>query len=246
VSGKYNINENINKLCPIVRESYLHKWSHIPSALSMYDYIDVLFKNKFIDIDRGDRIVLGKPHGAQAYYLPWKSYNLIDDYEHLNTSIKMHQIPFIDYTIDILGDALGIAAGIALGVKHDRVWVNLGDGTLQMGNVLEAIQFIGHNKLKNVVVTVDYNNGQRTGACSDVLNIAPVFDFFKNYSWQVIFVDGHNRDDIYNSWRDCVFDAPTVFVYKTIKGYGYPIMINNIMEWHYKTLNEKDIRQILS
>ena len=210
----------------------------------MYDYIDTIFKNKFIDIEKGDRVVIGKPHGAQAYYVPWKELGLIDSYDGLNTSLKMNQINFVDYTIDILGDALGVAAGIGLAC-NDRVWVNLGDATLQMGNVLEAIQFIGQNNINNIVTTVDWNDAQRCGKCSDIIDVKPVFNFFMENGWDLKVVDGHNVSDIIKSWNEAKFEKPTVFVYKTIKGNGYPIMINNIMEWHYKTLDETSIRQLL-
>lgn len=229
----------------IVRQSFLNGWSHIPSALSMYTYVDTIFKSRLVDISKGHRVVLGKPHGAQAYYIPWKELGLIETFEGLNTSIKMGQVDFVDFTIDILGDALGVAAGIAIG-SNDRVWVNIGDATLQMGNTLEAIQFIGQNKIDNIVVTIDWNDAQRCGKCSDIIDIKPVFNFYKENGWDLRIVDGHDRDDISKNWLAAKFNKPTVFVYKTVKGYGYPEMINNIMEWHYKTLDEKSIRQILS
>lgn len=228
----------------LIRESYRNKWSHIPSALSMYDYINTLFTTKCITPD--NRIILGKPHGAQAYYLPWRKMNLIKTYDSLNTSIKMGQIPFVDYTIDILGDALGVGAGVAIGDKSTNVWVNIGDGCLQMGNVLEAIQFIGQNNLKNITLTVDYNNAQRCGKCSDIISIEPVFNFMKENGWDVSVIPGHNPDEILTSWVNKNIHKPTAFIYKTIKGNGYPVMIKNIMEWHYKTLDETSFRQLLN
>lgn len=237
----------IDQLCPIVRESYINKWGHIPSALSMYDYISTIFDNRLIDISKGDRVVLGKPHGSQAYYIPWKRNGLISGYDNLNTVLKFGEIDFVDYTIDILGDAIGVGAGIAFCNQETKTWINIGDAVLQMGNALEAIQTIGHKRINNVVLTIDYNNAQRSGSCDEILRIDPVFDFMVKYGWDVILVEnGHDRDMIYNKWNQCDFSKPTAFVFKTIKGNGYSCMINDIMKWHWKILDEKDIRQILS
>lgn len=229
-------------LCPVVLQSYENKWSHVPSALSMYTYISTLFKSGYILAS--DRIVIGKPHGSQAYYIPWRELNLIESYSNLNTVLKYGQIPFVDYTIDILGDCLGVAAGISIATTS-KVWVNMGDACLQMGNILEAIQYIGHNNLRNIIVTVDHNNAQRCGRCSDIVDVLPVYRFAEHCGWNVIECDGHDPEAIRTGWQNCEFKKPTMFAFKTVKGYGYPEMIDNISEWHYKTLNESDIRQIL-
>lgn len=237
----------LDRLCPVVRESYVNKWSHIPSALSMYDYISVIFDNQLIDVSKGDRVIIGKPHGSQAYYIPWKRNGLISSYDNLNTVLKYGEVDFVDYTIDILGDAIGVGAGVAFCNKDTKTWINIGDAVLQMGNALEAIQTIGHKKIDNIILTIDYNNAQRCGRCDDILSIEPVFDFMANYGWDVILVeDGHDHKEILQKWNQSNFSKPTAFVFKTIKGNGYSLMIEDIMKWHYKTLDEKDIRYILS
>jgi len=234
-----------NKLCEIINLSFDNKWSHIPSALSMFDYVSTIFENKFIDPHNGDFIVLGKPHGGQAYYIPWKKAGLIDTYSNLTTVVKEENHWFVNYSSDILGDALGVSIGISLVNKDKNIWVNIGDAVLQMGNTLEAIQYIGHHNLNNIILTIDYNNAQRCGVTNEILNIEPVFKFLKNYGWDLNIIDGHDKKLIKKIWNECNFDKPTCFVFKTLKGKGYPKILNNIAEWHYKTLNETDIRQLL-
>ena len=228
----------------VIRLSYKHKWSHIPSALSMYSYISALFDNNLIDVNNCN-VVVGKPHGSQAYYIAWKRAGLIKTYKNLTTSLKYGEIPFVDYTIDILGDALGVGAGISY--HNDKMtWVNIGDGALQMGNTLEAIMTIGHKKINNLILTIDYNNAQRCGSTDSILNVDPVIDFMRQYNWDVHVVDGHDKLKILSMWHKRDTTKPTAYIYNTIKGYGCNLMINNIMEWHYKTLDEKDLRQIFS
>ena len=64
----------------LINFSKANSLSHIPSALSMLDYIDILFTGKYI-IPFKDKIVLGKPFGSQAYYLIWKACGYLDDIE---------------------------------------------------------------------------------------------------------------------------------------------------------------------
>jgi transketolase len=114
------------------------------------------------------------------------------------------------------------------------VWVNITDATLQMGNTLEAIQFIGQMQLKNIALTIDYNNSQVLGSTSDIIDVDPVIQMFKAYNW-------HVEHDLSNFGMTV---RPRVYVLKTTKGDGIPVMEDNIKEWHYKVLNEKDFKQI--
>ena len=156
--------------------SYKEKLTHVPSALSMLTYVDTLFTNKLV-VPYRDRIVLGKPFGSQAYYLVWKKLSYLDDIEHLSVGVKHNEIDFVDYSEETMGNALGVATGIAIANPSQRVWVNLTDATLQMGSTLEAIQYVGHNNIKNIIIAIDNNNCQVTGKTSDIISTQPVIDF---------------------------------------------------------------------
>jgi len=207
----------------LLEYSFKHKLSHIPSALSMLDYVDHLFTKKLVTPD--DHIVLGKPFGAQAYYLVWQKLGYLTDIENLSVGVKHDEIPFVDYSEETMGNALGVAAGIAL-ASDKLVWVNLSDAALQMGNTLEAIQFIGHNNIKNIIVTIDYNGWQVTGKTKDVIRVDPIVDLFRRYGWQV-----------YSSIKDFrIGMSPKVFVLNTVKGAGVPSIEKEVKKWHYKTI----------
>ena len=139
----------------LLKYSFEQKLSHIPSALSMLDYVDVLFTDEFV-VPYRDHIVIGKPFGAQSYYLVWKKLGFLDKIEELNIGVKHDEISFVDYGEETMGNALGVAAGIAM-TTDKNVWVNLSDASLQMGNTLEAIQFIGHNNIKNIFMSDKLN-----------------------------------------------------------------------------------------
>lgn len=216
----------------LLEYSFEHQLSHIPSALSMLDYVDELFTKKLVTPE--DYIILGKPFGAQTYYLVWRKLGYLSDIEQLSVGVKHDEIDFVDYSEETMGNALGVAAGIAL-TTDKLVWVNITDGALQMGNTLEAIQFIGHHKLKNILVTVDYNDSQVTGKTSEILTVEPVIELFRNYDWEV--------NDTLENFR--IGATPKVFVMKTKKGSGVPSMEQDTKKWHYRKIQDTNELQSL-
>lgn len=219
----------------LLEHSYRKNLSHIPSALSMLDYVEVLFADRFV-VPHRDSIVIGKPFGSQAYYLTWQKLGYLDSIDDLSIGVKHDEIPFVDYGEETMGNALGVATGIAIACPNKKVWVNLTDASLQMGNVLEALQFIGHNKIKNVFVTVDYNNAQVTGDTSKILSVDPIIQLCKHYKWWVQEVDGHDKDKLRTAFNNLTDTLPNIVFCKTVKGHGFESMTSNIKLWHYKKI----------
>lgn len=219
-------NEGVQLKRELLEYSFKHNLAHIPSALSMFDYVHKLFVDGLVT--RDDLMVIGKPFGAQTYYIIWKKLGWLDNIDNLSIAVKHEEIPFVTFSEETIGDSLGIAAGIAL-TTSKKVWVNLTDATLQMGATLEAIQFIGQNQIKNVMVTVDYNNSQVTGHTDDIITVDPVIDFFKNYGWQVKY----ELDEF------VVGDRPQVYIMRTTKGCGIPSMEKDIKKWHYRKIQSQ-------
>ena len=223
----------------ILEHCYRHSLGHIPSALSMVDYVRSVFKY----IDKDDKIVIGKPFGSIAYYTIWKEKGWIDDYEALHMGLKHDEVDFVDYSEETIGNALGVASGISLGT--DKItYVNITDATLQMGNTLEAIQFIGQHQ-QNIICTVDYNNAQVTGQTSDIISVDPIISMFKLYNWNVFEVDGHNEQEIDEAMEKAIKSTPSLLVCKTIKGKGIPEMEKDIKKWHYKKIQSEEELQSL-
>ena len=220
----------------LLEHSYKQKLSHIPSALSMLDYVDCLFSDRIITPD--DYIVLGKPFGSQAYYLIWQKLGYLQNIENLNVGVKHDEVAFVDYSEETMGNALGVAAGIAM-TTTKRVWVNITDAALQMGNTLEALQFIGHHNLSNIFVTVDYNNAQVTGRTEDILAVEPVIQMCKNYYWWTQVVDGHDKAAVTNAFNNVVTTMPSIVFCRTRKGAGVAEMESNIRMWHYRTIKDE-------
>lgn len=217
----------------LLEYSFNQKLSHIPSALSMLDYVDVLFSEQFVT--RDDFILLGKPFGAQAYYIVWRKLGYLTEIEKLSFGVKHDEIDFVEYAEETMGNSLGVATGIAM-TTDKKIWINITDATLQMGNTLEAIQFIGHHNLKNIFVTVDFNNAQVNGNTNDILNVRPCIEFFNGCGWTVQEVNGHDKLELSKTFSNVSATTPNVVFCHTTKGYGVQSMIQDIRKWHYKKI----------
>ena len=216
----------------ILKYSYKHNLGHIPSALSMCDYVESVFK--FVKKD--DKICLGKPFGAQTYYIIWKNLGWLNDIDILHMAVKHDEIDFVDYSEETMGNALGVASGIAM-TTEKKVYVNLSDSSLQMGNTIEAIQFIGQHQ-QNILVTVDYNNAQVTGTIDEIIDIKPVFNLAESYGWKVYHL--YKTDNAELVFREAYnYKIPVLIVCHTIKGDGISSMEKEIKKWHYKKIDSE-------
>jgi len=219
-----------NKIQKLLDYSIKHKLGHIPSALSMLDYLDYLTENI---LNKDWNIVIGKPYGAQAYYILWNYYwNL--DIENLSYGVKHDEIDFVDFSEETIGNALGVASGIQISNKK-KTWCNISDAVFQMGSTLEAIQFIGSNQ-QDILLTVDYNNYQLTGKVSDIMNtnIYDIYSLLTDCNWKVLLIK--NLEDYSKIEKFVKNKGPKCILFETIKGKGILEMEMKPKEWHYKKL----------
>ena len=157
----------------------------------------------------------------------------------------MKGVPGVDMTTGSLGQGLSAANGMALASKLDskgyRVYVLLGDGEIQEGQVWEAAMTSSHYNLDNICVIVDNNNLQIDGAVTDVMNVYPIDKKFESFGFEVFTVDGNNIDQLISVFEKAktVKGKPTAIVAKTIKGKGVSYMENQA-GWHGKAPKEEE------
>lgn len=244
-----DIIEKLDITNEILTNSYKRNDGHIPSALSMLNYVFEVSKL----INKGETsIVIGKPFGAMAYYTTWKRLGWIDtDTNLLELPYGIHDksysdgLPFVDYSEETMGNALGVATGIAL--TKQFTWCNISDAALQMGNTLEPLLYLSqlsHNGLP-LLLTVDYNNSQVTGTINNINSIDPVIGMLEssNVTLHVIEQSSEFWNDL--DLNDIVEDAknpltpPVVVLFKTTKGYPILDYVDNPSFYHYIKLDEK-------
>lgn len=206
-----------------------------------------------------DRFVLSKGHAAPALYsaLAHAGYFPISELKNLRKMgsnlqghPEMKRCPGLEASTGPLGQGLSFANGIALAGKIDKksykVYVLLGDGEIQEGQVWEAAMSSAHYKLDNVVAVLDNNNLQIDGFNDKVKSIKPIKDKWKAFGWHVIEIDGHDFDQIKNALdeADNIKEKPVMIIAHTIKGKGVCCMENKA-EWHGKACTPEELRQCL-
>lgn len=200
-----------------------------------------------------DRFVLSKGHAAPLLYAVLAERGYFDK-KHLMTLRKigsmlqghpnMNETPGVDMSTGSLGQGLSASNGMAIAGKLDkknyRVYALLGDGELEEGQVWEAAMAAAHYKLDNLTAFVDHNGLQIDGPITKVMNPEPIGDKFKAFGWNVIEIDGHNFNEIFNAIDKAkeTCGKPTMIVAKTVKGKGVSFMENQA-GWHGTAPNKE-------
>lgn len=207
-----------------------------------------------------DRFILSKGHAAPALYAALARAGYLPP-EELRTLRKlgsrlqghpdMHLVPGIEVSTGSLGQGLSVACGMGLGLKMDgipsAVFVLLGDGECQEGQVWEAAMFAAHKRLDNIVAIVDRNELQIDGRTQDVCNPESIKDKFLAFGWEAVEVDGHDISSLVDTLTDMRVTRegrPKLVIANTIKGKGVAFMEGEA-SWHGKAPNVDQAQEAL-
>lgn len=152
-----------------------------------------------------------------------------------------------------LGQGLSVANGIALSkrVKNDDKWVYClcGDGELQEGQNWEAIMFAGHNRLDNLILTVDFNQQQIDGSTVDIMGFSELGSKFEAFGWKVLQMNGNDLADVLSTMREAQAAGkqgqPVVVIMRTEMGNGVDFMMGS-HEWHGIAPNDEQLASALA
>jgi len=202
-----------------------------------------------------DRFILSKGHAAPLLYaaLAECGYLPIDELltlRQLDSCLQGHTdctvTPGVEMSAGALGQGLSFAIGVTLAGRLNsqkyRVYVLLGDGECDEGQVWEAAMAAAHFKADNLVAIVDNNGQQINGWNRDVMNLDPFNKKWQAFGWQVIEVDGHDLTQLIDAFEQAkpVKGNPTVIIAHTIKGKGVSFMENN-PDFHGKAPNAEQV-----
>jgi transketolase len=206
-----------------------------------------------------DKFVLSKGHGAPVLYtvLGLSGYFSTD---HFDTLRKLGSIlrghpnstttPGVEVCTGSLGQGLSQANGLAMAAKLDkrntRVYVLLGDGEIQEGQVWEAAMTARHYNLDNICAIIDNNGLQIDGPVVEIMNIDPIKEKWRAFGWHTIEIDGHNFDEISSALNEAdeVNGKPTAIIAKTIKGKGVSFMEGKV-EYHGVAPSAEELEKAL-
>jgi transketolase len=189
-----------------------------------------------------DRFILSKGHAAPVLYsvLAECGYTPESELKHLRKLGSIYQghpdvrfIPALEASTGSLGQGLSLGLGMALAARLDnspsRVYVVLGDGEIQEGQIWEAAMFGPFHKVDNLVAIVDYNRIQLDGFVKDIMDLEPLADKWRAFGWHVIELDGHSIPALQKGFAEAASTKgkPAVIIAHTVKGKGVSFMENN-------------------
>lgn len=264
--------KQIEELCKesrknILKMVYNAQSGHIGGALSSTEIMTVLYHKcmktcpkwtKDKEFQNRDRFVLSKGHASSILYSVLAQLGFFPKEELMTfrlfgSRLQGHPVPIcpgIDVATGSLGQGLSMACGMAIGLRLDKnpahVFCLMGDGELQEGSVWEAFMHCAHEKLDNIVAIIDRNRLQIDGCTENVKSLDNLDKKIKAFNWDVIEIDGHNIQEIYEAIEKAKLnDKPVAIIANTIKGKGVSFMENNA-GWHGKAPKQEEFEKAIA
>ena len=238
---------------------------HPGGSLSATDIMTVLYFHimrhdpKNPRWENRDRFVLSKGHACPVLYATLAESGYFPKSEltklrKLGSFLKGHPIRDMDHGIEAttgsLGQGLSFGVGVALAGKLDKkkyhVYVLLGDGELDEGQVWEAAMSASHYKLDNLTAIVDRNGLQIDGPTEEVMSLEPLAKKWKAFGWRVTEIDGHDIPALTAAFRKRKKKGtPHLILAHTVKGKGVSFMEGKV-HFHGVAPTREEREQALS
>jgi transketolase len=250
--------EKLEKIANDIREDIIRMLEHAGSGhsagpLGLADiftalYFDVLKHDpKNTDWAERDILLLSNGHCVPVRYATMAHAGYFDRKElmtlrQLGTRLQGHpertRLPGMETTSGPLGCGLSQACGIALGLRMDKqqhrwVYVVMGDGELDEGNVWEGAMLAGKEKLNNIIAIVDRNNIQIDGPTETVMPLEDLKAKWEAFGWHVLEVNGNDVEAVIDACAmgRSIQEKPVMIIAHTIPGKGVNFMENDF-HWH--------------
>lgn len=254
----------------IVRMVHACQSGHPGGSLGCADFLVALYfdamkrKEGFDMSGKGEDVFyLSNGHISPVFYSVLAHAGYFDKSElatfrKLNSRLQGHPttheyLPGVRVASGSLGQGLSVALGHAVGKKLDKdenlVFTLHGDGELQEGQNWEAIMYASHNKVDNLIATVDYNGQQIDGPTSKVLSLGNLKTKFEAFDWKVLEVEnGNDMEEILTTLDEAKSltgkGQPICILLKTEMGYGVDYMMGS-HAWHGKAPNDEQLAKAL-
>lgn len=263
----------------IVRMVHACQSGHPGGSLGCTDIVTALYfdvmklkENKnaegFLEFDMDakneDVFLLSNGHVSPLFYsvLSRRGYFPIEElktFRKLNSRLQGHpatheHLPGIRIASGSLGQGLSVACGVALAKRlngeDNFVYVLMGDGEQNEGQIWEAAQFAPHHKLSNLIAMVDVNGQQIDGATKDVMDNRDLAAKYRAFGWTVLEMNGNDMDDIVKTLARAKEEAkhtngPVAIMAKTNMGHGVDFMMGS-HHWHGVAPNDQQLEAALA
>jgi transketolase len=190
---------------------------------------------------------------ARAGYFPIAE---LATFRKLDSRLQGHpttaeHLPGVRIASGSLGQGLSVAAGAAYAKKLNgddkHVYVLMGDGEQQEGQIWEAAQFAPNKKLGNLTAVIDYNLAQIDGKTEYVNDNRDLAAKYRAFGWHIDKMQGNDMNDVIRTLKKAQEnpDVPTLILMHTEMGYGVDYMVGNY-KWHGVAPNAEQVQQAMN
>jgi transketolase len=254
----------------IVRMVHAVNSGHPGGSLGCTDYFTALYFKVMkhqpsfnMDAPEEDVFILSNGHISPVFYSTLARAGYFEPKElatfrKINSRLQGHpatheHLPGIRIASGSLGQGLSVAAGAALAKKlngkKDLVFSLHGDGELNEGQIWEAALFAAHQKVDNLIATIDWNGQQIDGPTDKVMNLGDLEAKFRSFDWTVLQMDGNDMDSTVATLEKAKSmtgqGKPIVILMRTAMGKGVDFM-EGTHEWHGIAPNDEQLAKALA
>jgi len=228
-------------------------------------YFEVMNRKEGFDMDGTgeDVFFLSNGHISPVFYSVLAHAGYFDKAElatfrKLESRLQGHpttheHLPGVRIASGSLGQGLSVAIGTALAKKlngdKSLVYTLHGDGELQEGQIWEAAMFAPHNRVDNLIATIDYNGQQIDGPTSQVLSLGDLKAKFTAFDWVVLESEGNDMAQILTVLEQAKSltgqGNPIAILLKTGMGHGVDYMMGS-HKWHGAAPNDAQLATALA
>jgi transketolase len=192
---------------------------------------------------------------ARSGYFPLEE---LATFRQLNSRLQGHPathegLPGVRFASGSLGQGLSVSIGAALTKRLNQddklVYVLMGDGEQEEGQIWEAVMFAAHNKVDNLIAICDRNNQQIDGSLTEVMDLGDLGRKYAEFGWEVLRMNGNHMPEVLD----------TLARAKALTGRGKPVFIDMVTEmgkgvdfmegthdWHGKAPSEEQTADALA
>jgi len=177
----------------------------------------------------------------------------------LNSRLQGHpatheHLPGIRVASGSLGQGISVAAGAAYAKRlrgdDKTVFLLMGDGEQQEGQIWEGAQFCAHHHLDNLIAFGDWNGMQIDGTTENVMNNRDLAAKYEAFGWEIVQLeDGNDMQSVLNALEEAKSKSrkgkPIAVMMRTIMGYGVDYMMGT-HKWHGSAPNDAQLATALN
>jgi len=255
----------------IIRQVHAVSSGHPGGSLGAADILTALYfdimkinpDNFTMEGTGEDVFYLSNGHVSPLWYsiLAHRGYFPVEElktFRKINSRLQGHPTPAehlegIRVASGSLGQGLSIALGHAEGKKLSKdsrlVYVLMGDGELQEGQVWEAAMYAGSKKIDNIIAMIDYNGQQIDGPTDKVMSLGNLKMKWEAFGWHVLEANGNDMSEVVNILKTaqslCGKSQPIMILMKTDMGFGVDFMMGT-HKWHGVAPNDEEKERALA